>query len=103
MGGNGPRVVLWILARIQLAEAHRRLHATAPLVTDGLYTHIRHPMYVFSFLAVLGIVIFLSQWVLIVPLLVLLALQVYRAYQEDAALEEAFGEEYRRYKAARWL
>lgn len=96
-------LVLWILARIQFADAHRLSHRSSVLVTDGLYAHIRHPIYVFSFIALLGIVVFLSQWLLAIPLALLLALQTYRAYQEDAALERTFGEQYRRYKRNSWL
>jgi len=68
------------------------------LVTDGVYTHMRHPQYTGFMLLTLGLIV---HWATI-PLLVMwpiLAYQYYRlAKEEEKELEEEFGSEFIEYK-----
>ena len=73
------------------------------LVTKGLYSKFRHPIYLFRGIAFLGLFI---AWGKLIPLLCFLLiypLQILRARKEEKVLEQAFGEEYRRYKAGTWF
>jgi protein-S-isoprenylcysteine O-methyltransferase Ste14 len=68
------------------------------LVTTGLYAHSRHPQYL-GFLLITGGVDFLwptFSTVLMWPILVFLYYRL--ATEEEAKMEDAFGEEYREYK-----
>jgi protein-S-isoprenylcysteine O-methyltransferase Ste14 len=51
----------------------------------------------------LGLVIVSGMWLLLIPLLVLIPVQIVRARREQKVLEEAFGDEYVRYKAGTWF
>jgi len=69
------------------------------LATDGIYRHIRNPMYVGLGLMVLGLGLALaSDWtlVLLVPAAVVLHYGV--VLREEIYLEAKFGDEYRRFK-----
>jgi protein-S-isoprenylcysteine O-methyltransferase Ste14 len=73
------------------------------LVTTGLYSKVRHPIYLFRGIAFLGLFI---AWGKLIPLLCFLLiypLQILRARKEEKVLEQAFEEEYRRYKASTWF
>jgi protein-S-isoprenylcysteine O-methyltransferase Ste14 len=73
-------------------------NAKGQLVTNGLYSRIRHPQYLGFLLITLGMNV---QWVTILTLLLwpILAVLYYRlAKREDKENEGRFGEEYRKYK-----
>jgi protein-S-isoprenylcysteine O-methyltransferase Ste14 len=96
-------VVLLIVARLQLGAAFSIQAKAKKLVTMGIYSRIRNPIYVFSAMFLVGIVIVLERWLLLLPIAALVALQVVRARQEARVLVAAFGEEYERYKARTWF
>ena len=68
------------------------------LATTGPYAHIRHPLYLGSFVLGTGVTIAGGQWPLGVAFLVFFFL-VYRAtvHREAEELEASFGESYRVY------
>ena len=74
------------------------------MVTTGLYSKFRHPIYFFGELAFAGL--FLA-WGELIPALAFFVLtcptQIVRSRKEEAVLEKAFGEEYRQYKASTWF
>lgn len=51
----------WIIARVQLGSAFSIAPRSKFLVTTGLYAKLRHPVYYFSILAVLGLAIYSSS------------------------------------------
>jgi protein-S-isoprenylcysteine O-methyltransferase Ste14 len=73
------------------------------LVTTGLYSRIRNPIYVFAGLTILGVIIFVGRpwWLLIFAVLV--PLQIYRSRNEARVLEEKFGDTYREYRQKTWF
>ena len=95
---------LWGLARIQLGKSFAIRAEAKALVTTGLYSKIRNPIYFFGGIAYLGLLIALGYWPLIVLFLVVfVTYQLARIKKEEKVLEAAFGEEYRRYKASTWF
>ncbi len=71
------------------------------LVTDGIYAHVRHPMYTGVILALLG---WIMMWgsVFAIPLwLALTILYVYKSVQEEEILAEKFPE-YHEYRKRTW-
>ncbi|MGH2521247.1 MAG: methyltransferase family protein [Anaerolineales bacterium] len=68
------------------------------VVDRGLYRYLRHPSYTGTFITIVGYGLALTNWL---SLLIMLALPgivyAFRMKVEEAALLEAFGEEYRAY------
>jgi len=95
--------VCLVIARLQLGASFSVTAKARRLVTTGLYSKIRNPIYVFSAMFLLGLVIVSGMWLLLIPLMVLIPLQIVRSRKERKVLEEAFGEEYVRYKAGTWF
>jgi len=95
---------LWFTARLQLGKSFALLPQAQALVTTGLYSKFRNPIYLFGGLAYGGLFI---AWGKVIPLifffLVYPPYQFLRARKEAEVLEKAFGDEYRRYKASTWL
>lgn len=98
-----PNFVLLTVARVQLGNSFSIMPQAKGLVTRGLYSRIRNPIYVFSSLGIAGLFLYLNMPELLLLLLVLVPVQIFRAQREARVLEERFGEEYRRYKAATWF
>lgn len=99
----GPALLLLVVARLQLGRAFS-VHAKAStLVTSGLYSRIRNPIYFFGALIILGIIVFAAKpwWLLI--FVVLIPLQIYRARKEAQVLEKKFGSAYLEYKRKTWF
>lgn len=95
--------ILWTVARFQLGASFTAKAEARQLVTRGLYSKIRNPIYVFgSWVLAGGILVFGKPvWLLIFVLLI--PLQMWRTGKESAVLEAAFGEEYRKYRAGTWF
>lgn len=94
---------LWALARIQLGSAFSFMPRARRLVTTGLYSRIRHPVYVFGTLAALGSLVALQVWPILVLGLALVPITVLRSIREDRLLSETFGAKYERYRARTWF
>ncbi len=99
----GVSMVLLVVARLQLGGAFSLRAKAKELVTTGLYSRIRNPIYVFGALMLVGMAIVLGNWVLLLFVAVLAPIQIFRARKEEAVLTAAFGEEYERYKAGTWF
>jgi protein-S-isoprenylcysteine O-methyltransferase Ste14 len=95
--------VLWTVARFQLGKSFTVTAQARRLVTRGLYSRIRNPIYVFSGCMIAGVILTVGRprWLLV--FLVLIPLQIWRARKEAAVLEAKFGEEYRAYRASTWF
>lgn len=91
------------IARFQLGNAFSVTPQARMLVTHGLYSRIRNPVYVFGAIAIAGLILYLRKPIFLLVLLVLIPMQVIRARQEQRVLEDRFGDEYRRYKASTWF
>jgi protein-S-isoprenylcysteine O-methyltransferase Ste14 len=92
-----------IIARYTLGKSFSvRAKATA-LVTNGIYSRIRNPIYVSGMFVFLGICLMLGQPQLLLIFVILIPLQVNRARREAAVLEAKFGDEYREYRKRTWF
>jgi protein-S-isoprenylcysteine O-methyltransferase Ste14 len=94
---------LFVLARWQLGSSFSVKAKASRLVTTGLYSRLRNPIYLFGGLFIVGLSLFLSPWGPLVVALVIVPMQVMRARREERVLAEAFGEEYERYKSKTWF
>jgi protein-S-isoprenylcysteine O-methyltransferase Ste14 len=92
-----------IIARYTLGKSFSvRARATA-LVTRGIYSRIRNPIYVSGMVLFLGVFLMLGHPQLLLIFVVLIPLQVIRARREAAVLEAEFGDEYREYRKRTWF
>jgi protein-S-isoprenylcysteine O-methyltransferase Ste14 len=97
-------IALWGLARRELGSSFAVRAEAKKLVTTGLYSKFRNPVYVFGGMGYLGLFIALGNWTAVAALVVIYVLyQSARIRREERVLEDAFGEEYRRYKARTWF
>jgi len=110
---NAPRIVglalsaaglsLALLSRIQLGRSFSMTPKASRFVTHGLYSRIRHPMYVFVDVTISGMALALERWWILVVLLILLPLQIRNTRRENKLLAESFGAEYRAWRHRTWL
>ena len=94
---------LWIIARVQLGSAFSFRARADHLVTSGLYSRIRHPVYLFGSIAGLASVLALQVWWILVIAVPLEAITIIRAIREERVLLSVFGEEYARYRERTWF
>jgi protein-S-isoprenylcysteine O-methyltransferase Ste14 len=90
-------------ARYQLGRSFSIKPEARQLVTRGIYSKIRNPIYVFSAILVAGVVLILhrpSLWLLFAFIVVM---QTLRAHREAQVLEAAFGDAYREYRRQTWF
>jgi protein-S-isoprenylcysteine O-methyltransferase Ste14 len=95
--------ILWTTARFQLGKSLAVTAQAKQLVTRGLYSRIRNPIYVFGSCVVAGVILTLGRPVWLLLFLVIIPLQIWRSRKESSVLEAKFGDEYRRYRAATWF
>jgi protein-S-isoprenylcysteine O-methyltransferase Ste14 len=93
----------FVLARLQLGKSFSLTAKAGTLVTTGLYSRIRNPIYLFGGLITMGLSLFISVWGPLVVAIVIVPLQIYRSRKEERVLASAFGEEYMRYKSKTWF
>jgi protein-S-isoprenylcysteine O-methyltransferase Ste14 len=98
-----PAFVLWTCARYQLGAAFTARAEARSLVTSGLYSRIRHPIYLSAELLLAGLCIFLGYPALWLASLAFLPAQLNRARREERVLGEAFKEEYQVYLRRTWF
>jgi protein-S-isoprenylcysteine O-methyltransferase Ste14 len=98
-----PSLALLVLARIQLGSSFSVRAKAQSLVTHGLYSRIRNPIYLFGCLVVVGVLLYINRPRALWLLVALIPLQIYRARQEEKVLETKFGAEYQQYKSCTWF
>jgi protein-S-isoprenylcysteine O-methyltransferase Ste14 len=92
-----------IAARYTLGRSFSiRAKATA-LVTTGIYSRIRNPIYVSGMFYLGGVLIMIKQPKLLIAFVILIPMQIIRARREAAVLEEKFGDAYRDYRKQTWF
>jgi protein-S-isoprenylcysteine O-methyltransferase Ste14 len=99
-----PSLLLLAVARIQLGKSFSvQAKASAALVTTGLYSRIRNPIYVFGGLTVAAGFVWANMPWLLCSFLVIVPMQIYRIRKEGQVLTERFGNEYLEYKKKTWF
>jgi protein-S-isoprenylcysteine O-methyltransferase Ste14 len=91
------------VARYQLGRSFSVKAEAHKLVTTGLYSKIRNPIYVFGMVMLTGVILILGKpegWLVLVAGVVG---QTLRARREARVLEAAFGDEYREYRRKTWF
>jgi protein-S-isoprenylcysteine O-methyltransferase Ste14 len=114
---TGPRVATWYIgmcislaaipwwfaARWQLGASFSVEARANQLVTSGMYSKFRHPVYVFGGLAWFGALLILLGWQALIIGLLVAVIEIIRARREERVLAAAFGPEYEQYRRNTWF
>jgi protein-S-isoprenylcysteine O-methyltransferase Ste14 len=92
-----------ILARFTLGRSFSVAPKATELVTSGIYSRIRNPIYVSGIVFLVGLFLLLRRRYLWVLLPVVAIVQTVRARQEAHVLEAKFGDAYREYRKRTWF
>jgi protein-S-isoprenylcysteine O-methyltransferase Ste14 len=95
--------VLVFVARLQLGSSFTVAAEARQLVTDGLYSRIRNPIYIFAIPAVAGFILFVEKPWYFLFFVIVIPVQIARARQERKVLRDTFGEAYERYRKQTWF
>ncbi|MGC1448701.1 MAG: isoprenylcysteine carboxylmethyltransferase family protein [Candidatus Sulfotelmatobacter sp.] len=95
--------VLWTVARFQLGSSFAVTAQARQLMTQGIYSKIRNPIYVFGSCLIVGAILLFGRPIGFLVFVIIIPLQIWRAGKESAVLEAKFGEEYRKYRAGTWF
>jgi len=95
--------IVIITGRINLKSNFSALPKANELITAGIYSKIRHPMYAGLIILSIGtVLIFESLFIRIIAFILILS-SVIRAYLEEKVLIKKFGKKYLDYRKRTWL
>jgi protein-S-isoprenylcysteine O-methyltransferase Ste14 len=92
-----------ILARYTLGRSFSIAPKATALVTSGIYSRIRNPIYISGMFFVVGAFLIVGRPELLAILVVLIPTQIIRARREAEVLEAKFGDAYREYRKRTWF
>ena len=92
-----------IAARYTLGRSFSIAAKATALVTTGIYSRIRNPIYVSGMFFIGGVLIMIKRPEMLAVFVVLIPMQIIRARREAAVLEEKFGDAYREYRKQTWF
>jgi len=95
--------VLWFYGRYQLGPAYSLLPEARHIVSNGIYSKIRHPLYISQMITLGGVIFFIGDHRLWLLFFYCLIIQVYRKIQEEKLLINKFGTEYTNYIKTTWF
>ena len=92
-----------IVARYTLGESFSIRARATKLVTTGIYSRIRNPIYVFGVILMVGLILMVRGSFLVLVLIIVVPMQIIRARREARVLEAKFGDAYRQYRDHTWF
>lgn len=95
--------VLWTVARFQLGASFAVTAQARKLVSQGIYSKIRNPIYIFGSCVIAGVFLLIGRPKFLLIFVIIIPMQIWRARKEAAVLEAKFGDEYRAYRASTWF
>lgn len=98
-----PSLILFTISRIQLGNSFQVSAGAHNLVNTGIYKKIRHPVYLFGSLFLLGVIIYLQLFYLLIIWIGIIFIQKARIKKEEKILYDKFGEHYTKYKKKTWF
>jgi protein-S-isoprenylcysteine O-methyltransferase Ste14 len=90
-------------ARYELGKSFSIRPEAHKLVTTGIYSRIRNPIYLFGAVMIAGVILVLQRPQWWIALFVIVIAQAVRARREARVLEAAFGDAYREYRRKTWF
>jgi len=98
-----PGFVMWGIAHVQLGDSFAIRAEARQLVTRGVYSRFRNPIYLFGGLGIAGFTLAIERPWWLLAFLILIPMQIVRSRREARVLEEKFGDEYREYARHTWI
>jgi protein-S-isoprenylcysteine O-methyltransferase Ste14 len=92
-----------IAGRANLGRSFSVMAKATDLVTTGIYSRIRNPIYISSVTLIIGLILIVRRPVIALVLVVIIPMQIIRARREAAVLEAKFGDAYREYRKRTWF
>lgn len=96
-------ILFIVIARFQLGKSFSVKAEARELVTTGLYSKIRNPIYVFGGIMIAGALLIVQKPALWILFAVAIVAQAFRAHREAEVLEATFGDAYREYRKRTWF
>lgn len=96
-------LILWWTGKITMGDAFTMLPKAKKLITTGIYSKIRHPIYLGFSLTVTGWAIFLFSPGWFITALITILFLTLRVHLEEKALLKKYGEVYQKYKNSTWF
>lgn len=96
-------LALWWVAKLTLGQTYSLTPSAHSLVTRGIYSKLRHPIYIGSSMVFIGWAIFSLTWWLCVVALLHIIMQTIRLRREEKLLLKSYGNTYIHYKEKTWL
>jgi protein-S-isoprenylcysteine O-methyltransferase Ste14 len=94
---------LFVTARLQLGKSFSVTPQAKELVTSGLYSRIRNPIYFFVDVMIFGLILALHLYWLFALYPLLVGMHVFRARRESNVLQDKFGQTYLDYSNQTWF
>jgi protein-S-isoprenylcysteine O-methyltransferase Ste14 len=91
------------VARYQLGKSFSARAEAHELVTRGLYSKIRNPIYVFGTVMFAGLLLVAQRRDIWIVFVLMIIVQGIRARRDARVLEAAFGDAYRQYRSKTWF
>lgn len=95
--------VFWTVARFQLGASLAVTAQARKLVSTGVYSKIRNPIYVFASCFLAGVILVVARPIWLLVFAIIVPFQMWRARKETRVLEASFGDDYRAYRAGTWF
>lgn len=95
--------ILWLIGRYNLGIYYSLLPKAEQIVSKGLYSKIRHPLYISQMLVLAGVIFYIGDTRLWWLFFMILIFQLYRIHQEEKVLLLTFANDYRQYKNNTWF
>lgn len=92
-----------IVSRYTLGRSFSIRPKATALVTSGIYSRIRNPIYVSGMIFLIGAGVMTWEAFFLAIVAVMIPMQIWRARREARVLEEKFGNEYREYRLRTWF
>lgn len=91
------------VARYTLGRSFSITAKATELVTQGIYSRVRNPIYVSGEIFFVGVIVMVRRPAFWLILVILIPIQIIRARREARVLEAKFGDEYRQYRDRTWF
>ncbi len=92
-----------IVARVTLGRSFSARAKATELVTAGIYSRIRNPIYISGVISLTGLILIVRRPVIALLLVVIIPMQMIRARREATVLEAKVGDAYREYRKRTWF